>query len=260
MVSELEKKVRELDDYSKKRSLLSIEISKKTGTNINIVRAFLRAKRLGFNSHSEYLEFLVEQRGFNSKAEYYGYLARQKGFNSPSEYKEHFARNKGFNSRGEYNDNLARKKGFKSHTKYQEHFARQKGFNSITEYREHFARQKGFNSITEYYECLANKKFQKDIEIIPDSRFENILTSRNLSSLEEEEREMYYSLLGFLVDNLPDRERKIIRERFYFGSTLEEVGKEIGVTTERVRQIQENALWRLGFMAKIARLDEFYVN
>lgn len=44
---------------------------------------------------------------------------------------------------------------------------------------------------------------------------------------------------------LSDREYSIIRKRFYDGRTLESVGQEIGVSRERVRQIEEGALNKL---------------
>ena len=52
-----------------------------------------------------------------------------------------------------------------------------------------------------------------------------------------------------MLDSLEDREAKIIRLRFGLDGdsplTLEEVGQEIGLTRERVRQIQVEALRRL---------------
>ena len=51
------------------------------------------------------------------------------------------------------------------------------------------------------------------------------------------------------LDDLPDRQREILARRFglmgYEASTLEAVGEEIGLTRERVRQIQIDALARL---------------
>lgn len=48
------------------------------------------------------------------------------------------------------------------------------------------------------------------------------------------------------VVNLPEREARILQMRFGFGLkqdyTLEEVGKEFGVTRERIRQIEGKAL------------------
>ena len=51
------------------------------------------------------------------------------------------------------------------------------------------------------------------------------------------------------VDQLPEKQREVVARRFglrgYEMSTLEEVGREIGLTRERVRQIQVEALKRL---------------
>lgn len=51
------------------------------------------------------------------------------------------------------------------------------------------------------------------------------------------------------LDELPEKQREVLSRRFglrgYESSTLEEVGREIGLTRERVRQIQVEALRRL---------------
>jgi RNA polymerase primary sigma factor len=56
-------------------------------------------------------------------------------------------------------------------------------------------------------------------------------------------------LLGAVMQGLDQREQRILRERFGLdgraGRTLDEVGAKLGVTRERVRQIQELALKKL---------------
>ncbi|HSA46239.1 MAG TPA: sigma-70 family RNA polymerase sigma factor, partial [Candidatus Competibacteraceae bacterium] len=51
------------------------------------------------------------------------------------------------------------------------------------------------------------------------------------------------------LDQLNDKQRTVVKRRFGLGgvekATLEQVGNEIGVTRERVRQIQIDALRRL---------------
>ena len=66
-----------------------------------------------------------------------------------------------------------------------------------------------------------------------------------------------------LVDwlgSLPERQREILARRFgllgYEASTLEEVGKEVSLTRERVRQIQLDALARLKRLALRSGLSE----
>lgn len=55
--------------------------------------------------------------------------------------------------------------------------------------------------------------------------------------------------IDYWIDQLPEKQREVVARRFglrgYEMSTLEEVGKEIGLTRERVRQIQVEALKRL---------------
>lgn len=55
--------------------------------------------------------------------------------------------------------------------------------------------------------------------------------------------------IGHWLEELSDKQREVVSRRFglrgYESSTLEEVGREIGLTRERVRQIQVEALKRL---------------
>ena len=55
--------------------------------------------------------------------------------------------------------------------------------------------------------------------------------------------------LDHWIEELPDKQREVLSRRFglrgYETSTLEDVGREIGLTRERVRQIQVEALKRL---------------
>ncbi|MCK4951453.1 MAG: RNA polymerase sigma factor RpoS [Gammaproteobacteria bacterium] len=61
--------------------------------------------------------------------------------------------------------------------------------------------------------------------------------------------ENVHSNLEIWLEKLNDKQREVVERRFglhgYERSTLEEVGQEIGVTRERVRQIQMDALKRL---------------
>ncbi len=66
-----------------------------------------------------------------------------------------------------------------------------------------------------------------------------------------------------LLDALPERERYLVERRYGLGenhgdgATLEEIGRELGVTRERARQIQATALRRLRARALDAQLDSF---
>ena len=66
-----------------------------------------------------------------------------------------------------------------------------------------------------------------------------------------------------LLEGLPERERYLVERRYGLGkargegATLEEIGRELGVTRERARQIQATALRRLRARALEEHLDSF---
>ena len=78
-------------------------------------------------------------------------------------------------------------------------------------------------------------------EIIGDDRAENPLNALADKNLHGE--------LDHLLGVLDQRERRIIDERFGLNGskpmTLEEVGREFGVTRERIRQLQNSALMKM---------------
>ena len=68
------------------------------------------------------------------------------------------------------------------------------------------------------------------------------------------------NLLGEQVGRLTPREATILRRRFGIDCdehTLEEVGKEFGVTRERIRQIEAMALRKLRHPGRTGHLREF---
>ena len=62
------------------------------------------------------------------------------------------------------------------------------------------------------------------------------------------------------VDKLPEREREVIRSRFRDDLTLKQCGDALGVSTERVRQLQEKALRRLRSPKIERRLSPYLSN
>jgi RNA polymerase primary sigma factor len=93
--------------------------------------------------------------------------------------------------------------------------------------------------------------------LLGDEAFEAAVDPRGddleRSDLRERRREAFARLLG----RLDERERRILAGRFGIGGarlqTLEQIGKELGITKERVRQIEARARDKL---RKLARLGE----
>ena len=67
--------------------------------------------------------------------------------------------------------------------------------------------------------------------------------------------------LGSVLQQLSEREMRILQLRFGLGGegplTLEETGKMLGITRERVRQIQEKAITKLRSLKMIRELKEY---
>jgi RNA polymerase primary sigma factor len=74
-------------------------------------------------------------------------------------------------------------------------------------------------------------------------------------------RAMLSQAVGEVLGELSDREQDIVRLRFGLdggqAKTLEEVGREFGVTRERIRQIEAKTLAKLRHPQRSQRLREF---
>ena len=73
---------------------------------------------------------------------------------------------------------------------------------------------------------------------------------RMLNNIENTVKEDLKAQIYEVLDQLNDRERAVIRMRFGLlddesDRTLEEIGKELNVTRERVRQIESSAIKKL---------------
>ncbi|NLF97863.1 MAG: sigma-70 family RNA polymerase sigma factor, partial [Candidatus Riflebacteria bacterium] len=104
------------------------------------------------------------------------------------------------------------------------------------------------------------RKFMRDIPSVvsmdttpvdpeEDLFLRDVITDNDSDPLAEAEKKALESELARVMDSLTDRERVVLMHRFGLHDTrsytLEEIGKLLGVTRERVRQIESQALAKL---------------
>ena len=86
----------------------------------------------------------------------------------------------------------------------------------------------------------------------------------SISPTDYASREMVKELLNSVMTGLNEREERVLRLRYGIDDnkplTLEEVGKEFGVTRERIRQIEAKAIRKLKNPCKQKNLDQEYRN
>ncbi len=99
-----------------------------------------------------------------------------------------------------------------------------------------------------------------DQEMGPDGDFFRDLLVENWEPVDRDEPQTLNHRLSEMLEGLDDRERKVLHLRFGLdGSpqkTLEEVGRELMLSRERSRQIQQRALKKLRRRALIAHLED----
>ena len=75
-------------------------------------------------------------------------------------------------------------------------------------------------------------------------------------------KSMLRDALYNVMNDLTDREERVLRLRYGLDDnkprTLEEVGKEFGVTRERIRQIEAKAIRKLRHPNRQKKLDDFW--
>ncbi len=75
--------------------------------------------------------------------------------------------------------------------------------------------------------------------------FDSSARDRLILELKRRIRRMNIRLDQQLLDLLDDREKKIIYERIVNGKTLQQIGNKFGLTRERIRQIEADALRKM---------------
>lgn len=106
----------------------------------------------------------------------------------------------------------------------------------------------------------SEKKHRDRFHLDEDNLLETMVDDRSDLQLQEQHQLEREQQVDRLLNELDEREQKIIACRFGIGhiaspQTLNEVGVEIGVTKERVRQIEARALAKLRKVAEEEHLD-----
>ena len=91
--------------------------------------------------------------------------------------------------------------------------------------------------------------------------FGDLFASETGHTEEEVEVSLREETLHKALDELPERERRVLELRYGLDQehepmSLESIGKELGLTRERVRQIEANALETLSMLREVAGLRE----
>ena len=93
-----------------------------------------------------------------------------------------------------------------------------------------------------------------------ESSFGDLLASDRPEPVEEVELADRDHKVNAVVQDLPESEREVIRLRFGLSGlaplTLRQTGKELGITTEKARQLEEQGLRRLAGSAELSALRE----
>jgi RNA polymerase primary sigma factor len=94
-----------------------------------------------------------------------------------------------------------------------------------------------------------------------DSSFAELIAGESAEPSEEVHLSLSEQAVRTAVETLPEREREVVKLRFGMNGdrdpqSLEEIGRKMGLTRERVRQIETQALRRLAERREVAALGE----
>jgi transcriptional regulator with XRE-family HTH domain len=96
-------------------------------------------------------------------------------------------------------------------------------------------------------------QIQKFVEYVLAPQ-EQVTPFEALASKEEQETDQ----LEDVLDSLPPREARVLRQRFMKEQTLEEVAEMLQVTRERIRQLEARALRKMRHPTRIRKLASAY--
>ena len=94
-----------------------------------------------------------------------------------------------------------------------------------------------------------------------DTSFADLIAGESAEPVEEVHVSLVENAVRHAVETLPERERVVVKMRYGMDGdpdpkSLEEIGRQLGLTRERVRQIESQALQRLAERREVAALGE----
>jgi len=134
---------------------------------------------------------------------------------------------------------------------------------------EKFDYARGFRFSTYAYHSISNYAYRKIANRRKErTRFKQVGEERSLEELQEQKNPLMVSavwdelseLLTQTIETLDKREQFIVRSRFALGKhrkiqTFQKLADELGISKERVRQLEQRAVAKLRALAEGSRLD-----
>jgi RNA polymerase sigma factor (sigma-70 family) len=109
-----------------------------------------------------------------------------------------------------------------------------------------------------YFRVVVRSRKQRTRFLSDDEGLQAVPQAEALSQLNDTQFSTLQQSFGRILERLNDREQIIIRQRFGFGlddtKTFKELGQELGVCKERIRQIQARAMQKIRKYADEERL------